>query len=210
MFPQVFHHKYVVYKNVIQRGTVWKIWPHAWQQVDMQRVDTQWGGRERRGEDLEALTSIVIGSWSICKVCMVLGMKYHGRALPCACLSTWFQSTWLPFVIVYCKQLKNYTTTLHSWNCDELNRDEMLYIKQIQGHSHKVWSGQASGGCICAQQVGGSGGMPPLNMRLLLRPFLGQNDASRRPDDRVLHAWISTISARCAAYSTGYGFLIVR
>ena len=58
--------------------------------------------------------------------------------------------------------------------------------------------------------------MPPLEnfwkleaMRLLLRPFLGQNDASRRPDDRVLHAQISTISAHCAMYSTGYGFLIV-
>ena len=25
-------------------------------------------------------------------------------------------------------------------------------------------------------------------MRLLLRPFLDQNDASRKPDDRVLHA----------------------
>ena len=62
----------------------------------MQRVDTQWGGRESRGGggggggggDLEALTSIVIGSWSICKACMMLGTKYHGWALPCVCLST--------------------------------------------------------------------------------------------------------------------------
>ena len=38
------------------------------------------------------------------------------------------------------------------------------------------------------------GHSPPENfwnleaMRLLLRPFLDQNDVSRRPDDRVLHA----------------------
>ena len=136
MFPQVFHHNYVVYKNVIQRGKVWKIWPHAWQQVDMQRVDTQWGGKESWGKDLEALSSTLIGSWSICKACMMLGMKYHGRALPCVCWSTWFQSTRLPFVIVYCKQLetlrqhrpsiKTNTTTSHSRNCDELNHDEIL------------------------------------------------------------------------------------
>ena len=48
----------------------------------MERVDTQWGGRESGRGDLEALTSIVIGSWSICKACMMLRMKYHGRALP--------------------------------------------------------------------------------------------------------------------------------
>ena len=29
-------------------------------------------------------------------------------------------------------------------------------------------------------------------MRLLLRPFLGQNNDSQRPDNRVLHAWTST------------------
>ena len=65
----------------------------------------------------------------------------------------------------------------------------------LQGRSHQIWSGQVSGVCVSAQQLGGSGGMPPQKifwnleaMGLLLRPFLGQNDASRRPDDRVLHA----------------------
>ena len=64
-----------------------------------------------------------------------------------------------------------------------------------QGRSHEIWSSQVSSACVSRQQLGGSGGMPPPEnfwnleaMRLLLRPFLGQNDASRRPDDRVLHA----------------------
>ena len=55
----------------------------------MQRVDTQWGSRESRGENLEALTSTVIGSWSICKASMmntVIGIKYHGWTLPCVCV----------------------------------------------------------------------------------------------------------------------------
>ena len=66
---------------------------------------------------------------------------------------------------------------------------------RLQGRSHQIWSGQDSFACVSTQEVGGSGGMPPHKifgnleaMRLLLRPFLGQNDASRRPDDRVLHA----------------------
>ena len=37
-------------------------------------------------------------------------------------------------------------------------------------------------------------------MRLLLRPFWGQYDASRRPDDRVWHEWMSTLSAHCIVY----------
>ena len=61
-----------------------------------------------------------------------------------------------------------------------------------QGHSHQIWSGQVSGACVSTQELGGSGGMPPPpqenfgnleSMRLLLRPFLGQNDAYRRSDD---------------------------
>ena len=59
--------------------------------------------------------------------------------------------------------------------------------------------------------LGGPGGMLPqknfLNlraMRLLLRPFLGQYDASRRPDDRVSHDAILLT----ALYSAGVGFPI--
>ena len=37
-------------------------------------------------------------------------------------------------------------------------------------------------------------------MRLLLRPFLGQTNAFRRPGNRVSHAWTSTLSARCAIW----------
>ena len=66
----------------------------------------------------------------------------------------------------------------------------------FSGHSHQIWTGQVSGACISMQHLGGSGGMlPPQEnvwnleaMRLLLRPFLDQNDASQRPDNRVLHA----------------------
>ena len=60
-----------------------------------------------------------------------------------------------------------------------------------QGRSHQIWSGQVSGTCVSMQQLGGA--CPTRNflnleaMRLLLRQFLGQNNASRRPDDRVLH-----------------------
>ena len=59
---------------------------------------------------------------------------------------------------------------------------------------------------VCVQEryiLGGSGGMFPqkiLAMRLLLRPFWGQYDASRRPDDRVWHEWMSTLSAHCVVY----------
>ena len=35
-------------------------------------------------------------------------------------------------------------------------------------------------------------------IRLLLRPFLGQYGASQRPDSRVSHVWMSTLSANCA------------
>ena len=77
----------------------------------------------------------------------------------------------------------------------------------MQDRSHQIWSGQVSGVYVSMQQLGGSGGMPPPPppppsppkkfgggggnleaMRLLLRPFLDQNNASCRPDDRVLHA----------------------
>ena len=59
-------------------------------------------------------------------------------------------------------------------------------------------------------QLGGSGVMFPQKsfgtypveaMRLLLRPHLGQCDASRRPDDRVEY-----LSAHCVVYSTGLAF----
>ena len=50
-------------------------------------------------------------------------------------------------------------------------------------------SGQVHTVCVSAQQLGGSGGtLPPENlgaMRLLLKLFLGQYNASRRPDNRV-------------------------
>ena len=47
-------------------------------------------------------------------------------------------------------------------------------------------------------------------MRLLLRPLNGdQNNASRRQDDRVSHAWISSPFLSIAPYYTGFSFPIV-
>ena len=63
-----------------------------------QRVDTQLGGEGagRAGVRISRPFPLMfIGSWSICKAgafakqdeyCLPLGMKYYGRALPCACL----------------------------------------------------------------------------------------------------------------------------
>ena len=45
-------------------------------------------------------------------------------------------------------------------------------------------------------------------MRLLLRPFLGQYDASRRPDSRACFTCMTFLPN--ASYSTGFGFPIVR
>ena len=45
-------------------------------------------------------------------------------------------------------------------------------------------------------------------MRLLLRQFLGQYDASRRPDDRV-HMYEYLPFLPIASYNTGFGFPIV-
>ena len=72
----------------------------------------------------------------------------------------------------------------------------LIYLQwNLQGRSHQIWGGQVSGACVSTQDLGGLGACPPENfgnlesMRLLLRPFLGQNDAYQRPDgDRVLHA----------------------
>ena len=69
----------------------------------------------------------------------------------------------------------------------------------LQGHSHQVWSGQ-----VCTVVLYGRGiwGHAPPEMfwnleamRLLLRPFLGQYNASWRPDDRVSHQWIANLFA---------------
>ena len=73
MFPQVFHHNYVVYKNVIQRGKVWSCMA-----AGRQRVDTQLGeggGRESGGEDLEALSSNV--HWKLEHLQSRMNTAYH-------------------------------------------------------------------------------------------------------------------------------------
>ena len=63
--------------------------------------------------------------------------------------------------------------------------------------------------------LGGSGGWSPGKfwtleaMRLHLRPFLGKYDAFWRPDDRVSHIRISTLSAHCVVYQR-FGFPIIR
>ena len=125
----------------------------------------------------------------------------------------WLYSTLLHSITLYHGVIWIYFTLLHS-TMPLLGSTSLYYslpwlylslLHTTQGRSHQIWSSQVSGACVSAKQLGGSGGIVPqkffLNleaMRLLLRPFLDQNDASRRPDDRVLHAWSSTLSARCA------------
>ena len=74
----------------------------------------------------------------------------------------------------------------------------------VQGRSHQIWSDQV--GCADARMLypGGVWGYAPPGkfwnfgaMRLLLRPFLGQCDASRRLEDRVSH---ECHSAHCVVY----------
>ena len=51
---------------------------------------------------------------------------------------------------------------------------------------------------------GGGGNLEA--MRLLLRQY----NSSQRPDNRVSHVWISTLSTHCVIQYTAFGFLIVR
>ena len=73
-----------------------------------------------------------------------------------------------------------------------------------QGHSHQIWSDWV--GSVCTKMPyprGAWGHAPPGKfwnlgaMRLLLRPILGQYDASRRPNDRVSH---ECHSAHCVVH----------
>ena len=59
-----------------------------------------------------------------------------------------------------------------------------------QGRSHQIWSGQVRCACATTRYARGCRGMLPPEkfgnlgaMRLILRQFLGQYNASRRPDD---------------------------
>ena len=74
-----------------------------------------------------------------------------------------------------------------------------------QGCSYQIWSGQVRS--VRARTLhprGVWGHVPPpkkvFAMSLLLRPFWGQYDASRRPDNGVWHEWMSTLSAHCIVY----------
>ena len=71
----------------------------------------------------------------------------------------------------------------------------------MQGRRHQIWGGQVRSVCISTLQLGGIWGHGPPEifgnlevMTLLLRLFLGQYDASRKPHNRV---WIFTLSAHC-------------
>ena len=99
--------------------------------------------------------------------------------------------------------------------CEGLGFIHTFQMSPAQGRSHKIWSGQVSGACVSTQQLGGSGGMPPPDnfwnleaMRLLLRPFLGQNDASRRQSFTCMNIYPFCPLRHIALH--GFGFPIVR
>ena len=80
----------------------------------------------------------------------------------------------------------------------------------MQGHSHQIWSGQVRS--VCARMLyprrvwGHALSIKFLPMRLHLRPFLGQYDASQRPEGRVSHEYLHFLPI--VLYTISVGFLI--
>ena len=58
-----------------------------------------------------------------------------------------------------------------------------------------IWSGQVGSVCISTLQLGGLGGMLP--QKIVSETIFGEYNAYQRPDDRVSHVWLPTLSAHC-------------